>query len=277
MTFDISKHEDLQSFTNYITNEMLKLNKSIIDKSNPNYIQETNRLLDIVENFLCLSDKYKYENSSKSILCFLSELSNLGLPLYYVFDINKIEELLNIDVKDVYNGFLQTCIDNNFILLRNIVSQFISLKNDFKEFEYFDNALCCLYQNNYYSCVCSMFPLIENIIIKTSYYSKAKIRKDFIKAIDNYFNENNFLFYKEAWGNLKKIIVNMYTQYDRTKPIFEKYINRNAIEHGEFYKEINIEDCIQLIFLYINISEILSIMSIKHVRDKLFEIKDTNK
>ena len=222
-----------------------------------------NKLIADLKMFLVAWDNFKAETISSEMIEFMRRSCALGFPLYQSSDIHALKGFAALNDEKLVESFVALLIGNDFLTLRNAVAGYTSLNFE-PEHIYFKCALDCLYNGNFYSCACSMFPLIENLLVRTQFFTNTEKRHLFAKGISDYFEKNNHRFYKEAWQNLNLLIENIYNRFDRKQSSQSHFINRHQIEHGDFARDVTVVDCLTLILLYMSLSESVTLMAVEH-------------
>jgi len=280
---DIENHAN--SFNDKIANFIIELSEynckkdkgTLLKKENEEFIKKLEEFILVGRAFAKSMDSYKNDNASVEIKKFLLRLSNLGIPFYHTEDFSSLELLAN-NYGNADDGVLLQITqlgvsDNNYEV-------FINSANKIKgsiEGQYFFDAINCLIEKKYYSCVCSMFPLIENSLMKTQLFSSTENISHFKKAINSFFTTNKYPFYEDAWKNLDTLVHAIFlTHSDRNKSKKFKFINRNQLLHGDFSRKITAIDCIQLILLYMSVTECLPIMTLTHFINTIEKDKQNN-
>lgn len=239
-----------------------------VDELEKIQIKQCNFWLDNVKKFLVLWDKYKADTIPNEMLDFMKRVCKLGLPLYYSNDITKFKGFIELSDDELRKQIVFLFSNNDFLIMRQATSMLTSLDINI-EHRYFRNALSCLYNHNYYSCACSMFPLIENVITQTQIFTDTRHRCQFTNGITKYFNNTDYKFFKVAWTNLCSLIDEIYKEFSRKKMSENLHINRHQLEHGNFEQDINLEKCLSLILLYMCLLDNTSIMSLQHLIDEM--------
>lgn len=132
---------------------------------------------------------------------------------------------------------------------------------------------------NYYSCVCGLFPLIENIEKEIAKFDGKKIFR-IKEALNNthtpegqrkeYFEK----FEKNMNSFLKDYIYKVSTESDEEP----KVISRNRILHGIFTRKINKTDCLKLMCIYKSMycfnAWLKSLTMIKNLTEELKKLEE---
>ncbi len=119
---------------------------------------------------------------------------------------------------------------------------------------YYKQAIRCYQEGLYYSCVVSLFPIIESIHQVTTRFNEDKFYRiknnldkvpDLMSKIIKVFNvENKYI--KHIIEQFNDLAKNHYFSNSVKRLEEPKIINRNRVMHGVFSREISRKDCLQL-------------------------------
>ncbi len=278
MKIDLSNEE---SFKNFVFTMSLRAinfvdktkNVKILDKNQTeNLIKEMEELIsDWRKGFKTLDD-FKF-NTMKDLLPYAHKYAENGWFFYYVYDLRKMKNISNNYNSDSDKFLIDFYSKNNYETIKNITELFNFTAQYNKSFEYFVKALGCLYSGNYYSFTCSIFPLIENLLVSTEYYSTSKGQSYFKSNINEKLNKYGLNFIVLIWKDMNNFLEKIFQSYKRCKTQPNIFVNRNKIEHGLFDREITQKDCIQLVLFYLSLLENIQILGLLHMIDEIQKLK----
>lgn len=119
---------------------------------------------------------------------------------------------------------------------------------------YYKQAINCYKNNNYYSCVVSLFPIIEalhqyiNRFDKDEFYriknNLEKVSNNICQVVDIYAVKVNY--YINLVNQFNDLAENHYFKNNVKRKEEPEIINRNRIMHGLFTRVVSKKDCLQL-------------------------------
>lgn len=176
----------------------------------------------------------------------------------------------NESPEEVYIRYFDTYFDK---LFNFDIGQLDSRVN-----RYYKQAINCYKNTNYYSCVVSLFPIIEsyhqaiNNFDKDEFY---RVTQNLDKVSNKIKNVNQpfvskINYYVKLVDQFNDLAKNHYFNNSTKRMNEPKIINRNRIMHGLFSREVSKEDCLQLFCV---ISNLVDIKELIDANDKMQKIK----
>lgn len=268
-----------------------------------NKISEDEKLLNLIEkDYKTDNEKYKKEYLC-AMLNFKKNLhlySWLVLKKYYeevimeelIFPNYQMEELKNhgwmfpqqcINYKIYSSGFYPKTteelyiefFDDNFDNLFGFcIGERGSVINN-----YYMQAIDCYKRNNYYSCVVSLFPIIESLHQYINRFDKDefyKIKNNLERVSNNIGKVVNIYtvkvnYYTNLVNQFNDLVKNHYFNNNVNRKDEPEIINRNRIMHGLFTRRVNKKDCLQLFCVISNL------VVINHILDHNEMFNNTSK
>lgn len=167
------------------------------------------------------------------------------------------------------------CFDSDF---DNIFNFTIGMKNSRAD-RYFQQAVYAYKNKCYFSCVVSLFPIIESYHQYMTGFNEDKfyrIKENLDKLDEKIQNVNQVFateikYYKKLVDQFDDLVKNHYFKISLERDEEPEIINRNRIMHGIFTREISQKDCLQLFCV---LSNMVVIKNIIDASDRMNSIEE---
>lgn len=203
-----------------------------------------------------VSDCFKDQNSQKN------KLKESGWMLPHQF-IN-----ISLSTND-YNVTIEELYIRNFDRMFDKLFSFVIDEQNARINDYYNQAIFNYKNHCYYSCVVSLFPIIESYHKNMTDFNEDAFYKikEHLEKVVNKVEKVKKIYKKEIdyYVNIVKQFNTLAKQYfaiSLEKDNEPEIINRNRIMHGLFTREIDKKDCLQLFCVISNLRVIKDIINL---------------
>lgn len=176
--------------------------------------------------------------------------------------------------KNIEGNYIE-CFNSDF---DNIFNFTIGVKNSRAD-RYFQQAVYAYKNECYFSCVVSLFPIIESYHQYMTGFNEDKFYKikENLNKLDEKIQNVNQVFateityYKKLVDQFDDLVKNHYFKTSLERDEEPEIINRNRIMHGIFMREISQKDCLQLFCV---LSNMVVIKNIIDASDRMNSIEE---
>ena len=171
------------------------------------------------------------------------------------------------------------------LYIRDFHSHFDSLftnitlgKKDSRVDRYYKQAIACYKSRNYFSCVVTLFPIVESYHSYMNGFDGEQIYKiknhlteveNKVKNITQIF-ELKIKYYINLIEQFNNLAKNHYFKFSEIKDPEPEIINRNRLMHGIFSREVSQKDCLQLFCV---ISNMVILKTMINANDEMNRLK----
>jgi len=163
--------------------------------------------------------------------------------------------------EELYIEYFDTNFDNLFDFCIGVKGSVID--------NYYKQAIDCYKNNRLYSCVCSLFPIIESLHQYINRFNKdefyriknnlEQVSNNISQVVDIYTVKVNY--YINLVNQFNNLAENHYFKNNVKRKEEPEIINRNRIMHGLFTRVVSKKDCLQLF------CTISNLVVIQHILD----------
>ncbi len=153
----------------------------------------------------------------------------------------------------------KTVDEYNTALYSKYFDRYFSFKiADERVNSYFEEAKELFKEGKYYSCVCSLFPIIEYLSRNLSSYSSADGKFSQFKALNKIVEKipKQFIvplltidYFTDEYKKIKDFMLDNYYQSSKQEDDEPKYVCRHRLLHGIITRDVSAADCLRLFLI----------------------------